>query len=69
MGMDPKTPMIPVEEKTLELMATDGGITMESVSKTTGLSMSKTAAIIKGLRAAGRLERTGGKKGRLWIVK
>ncbi|MCL2148898.1 MAG: putative DNA binding domain-containing protein, partial [Methanomassiliicoccaceae archaeon] len=69
MRMDPKTTSIPDEERVLGLIRSDGGISLDKVSKETGLSRSKVDRIVKGLRESGRLERTGGKKGGHWIVR
>ncbi|MCL2296654.1 MAG: putative DNA binding domain-containing protein [Methanomassiliicoccaceae archaeon] len=69
MKMDPKTSAISEEEKILGLMALDNGISIEKVSKETGIPKSKVEAAVKRLRDRGRLERTGGKKGGRWIVK
>jgi len=69
MRVDPKTSAVSDEEKIFRLMAADGGISIERVSKETGIPKSKVEAAVKRLRETGRLERAGGKKGGHWIIK
>ena len=69
MKMDPKTSVIPDEEKIIRLMNADRGISLDKISKETGISRSKIDKMVKGLRESGRLERDGGKKDGRWIVK
>jgi len=69
MRTDPRTSVISDEDKILRLMSENGNISVERISGETGLSKSRTEAVIKGLKEGGRIERTGEKRGGRWIVK
>jgi len=69
MKMDPKTSVIPDEERIIRLIRADNSISLDKISKETGISRSRTELIVKGLRETGRLERIGEKKGGRWVVK
>jgi predicted HTH transcriptional regulator len=68
MRMDPRASAVSDEDKVLRLMAEDGSISLERISKETGLSKSRTEAITKRLKENGKIKRTGERKGGYWIV-
>ena len=69
MKIDPKTSVVPEEEKILGLMSADSDISIEKISNETGISKTRVESFVKKLRENGRLERTGGKKGGHWVVR
>ena len=68
MKMDPKAPVIPEDKKVIRLMEEDNSISLDKISKETGISRSKIDKIVKELKESGRLERAGDRKGGYWIV-
>jgi predicted HTH transcriptional regulator len=69
MKIDPKTPVVPNEEKILRLMAADSRITINRISKEINIPATKAETIVRELKETGRLERIGGSKGGRWVVK
>ena len=69
MKMDPKASVIPDEVKIIRLMEADNSISLDRLSRETGITRSKIDKIVKELKETGRLERVGEKKGGRWIVK
>jgi predicted HTH transcriptional regulator len=69
MRTDPKASAISAEDKVLRLIAEDGSISIDKISKGSGLSRSKTELIMKTLKESGRIERAGGRKGGLWLIR
>ena len=68
MRMDPKASVIPDEEKVIRLMAGNGKISADRISKETGIPRSRIDRMVKELKESGRIKRNGGRNGGHWVV-
>jgi len=68
MRTDPKASVISDEDKVLRLIAEDDKISIENISRETGLSKSRAEVIIKGLKERGEIIRIGERKGGRWLL-
>ncbi|MCL2711985.1 MAG: putative DNA binding domain-containing protein [Methanomassiliicoccaceae archaeon] len=68
MKADPRTSVISEENRIINIMATDGNVSIEKISQMTGITKSRVEMNIKKLREAGRVKRIGEKRGGRWMV-